>query len=528
MASNFGGLIQSVGAAWTMTSLGASPQMIALVQTSTTLPLMLLSLWAGAVADNLDRRWVMLWAQIFMLAVSVSLAVCGWLGVLNPWLILVFTFLLGCGTAVNNPAWQASVGDMVPRAALPSAVAMNSMGFNVARSLGPALGGVIVASFGAAAAFLTNAVSYLGLIAVLLRWRPEEIPRPLPRERIAHAMTAGVRYVSLSPVIRRVLVRAALFGLAASAVPALMPLVARDLLGGGPLVYGALLGAFGLGAVAGAAASTRLRQRLSSEAVIHIASAALIVGGAVSAFSHQLAITLPALVIAGSGWVLALSTFNVTVQISSPRWVVARALSLYQMFAFGGLAIGSWGFGLIAERQGVSTALLAASGAQALSMVVGLVLPLAKLTFVDLDPLGRFHEPETAISVEPRSGPIAVTIEYRIAPVNIVGFLAAMTERARIRRRDGAQHWTLLRDLGEPDLWVERYHVPTWLEYLRHNLRRTRADLANSELLHELHQGDEPPRVHRMIERQTSVLPWARGEDARELTAGMTDPTQSS
>ncbi len=223
MASNFGGLIQSVGASWMMTSLAASPQMIALVQASTTLPIMLLSLWAGAVADNLDRRRVMLAAQGFMLFVSIVLAVCAWAGWLSPWLLLSFTFLIGCGTAINGPAWQASVGDMVPRSVLPSAVALNSMGFNIARSVGPALGGAIVAIAGAAAAFLTNALSYIGLIAVLARWKPDYAPRLLPRETLGLAMAAGVRYVRMSPSLRTVLIRAALFGIAASAVPAMMP-----------------------------------------------------------------------------------------------------------------------------------------------------------------------------------------------------------------------------------------------------------------------------------------------------------------
>ena len=224
--SNFGALVQAVGAAWLMTTLSSSPQQVALVQASTTLPIMLLSLWAGAVADNHDRRLVMLGAQCFMLLVSITLAVCAWFGVLTPWLLLGFTFLIGCGGAFNNPAWQASVGDMVPRSVLPNAVALNSMGFNIARSVGPAIGGAIVAAAGAAAAFVLNAFTYVGLIVVLLRWRPERAPRRLPRERTGIAMSAGLRYVAMSPDLRLVMLRAALFGVAASAVPALMPLIA--------------------------------------------------------------------------------------------------------------------------------------------------------------------------------------------------------------------------------------------------------------------------------------------------------------
>ncbi|WP_380874208.1 MFS transporter [Sphingomonas sp. DBB INV C78] len=528
MASNFGGLIQSVGASWMMTGLAKSPTLVALVQSSTTLPIMLFSLWAGAIADNLDRRIVMLCAQGFMLAVSLALAVCAWTGVLTPWLLLAFTFLIGCGTALNGPAWQASVGDMVPRPVLPGAVAYNSMGFNLARSVGPAIGGMIVAAAGPAAAFAVNAVSYVGLIAVLSRWRPQRPPRLLPRETLGVAMAAGVRYVAMSPALRVVMLRAGLFGLAASAVPAMMPLVARDLVAGGPLIYGMLLGAFGLGAVGGAISSGRLRARFSTETIVRVATLALAVGAVVVGVSRFTVLTVLALAVAGGGWVLALSSFNVSVQLSTPRWVVARALAIYQMAAFGGMALGAWGFGELAEEHGVHIALIAAGAAQGLGLLLGLRLPLAEVGHLNMDPLSRWTEPTTAVPVQPSSGPIVVTIEYRIAPANVIHFLAAMNERRRIRIRDGARHWTLARDLGDPELWIERYNVPTWLEYVRHNERRTQADAENSDRIRALHEGPDKPVVHRMIERQTGSLPWMRPLGARELADPMTDPTRSS
>ncbi|WP_414899615.1 MFS transporter [Sphingomonas flavalba] len=526
MVSNFGGLIQSVGASWMMVSLSGSPQMVALVQASTTLPIMLLSLWAGAVADNLDRRSVMLSAQAFMLTVSAGLALCAWAGLLSPWLLLVFTFLIGCGTAFNGPAWQASVGDMVPRPVLPGAVAFNSMGFNIARSVGPAVGGLIVAAAGAAAAFFANALSYAGLIVVLARWRPNLPPRLLPRERLGVAVAAGLRYVAMSPNLRVVMLRAALFGIAASAIPALMPLVARDLMGGGPLVYGMLLGGFGIGAVGGALATVRLRRHLTTERIVRIASLALAVGALATGASRWMPLTVVALMLAGAGWVLALSTFNVTVQMASPRWVVARGLALYQMAAFGGMAAGSWVFGLIAESEGVAVALFAAAIAQAGSALVGFRLPLPQVEDLNLDPLSRWTEPETAVPVEPRTGPVVITIEYRIAPGDVMAFLKVMAERRRIRRRDGARHWTLLRDLADPMLWIERYHVPTWLDYVRHNQRRTHADADNSAQLAALHAGPKLPVVHRMIERQTGSLPTGRAQAAPEISDPMTDPTR--
>src|SRR5262245_1700607 len=342
VVSNLGGMIQSVGASWMMLSIAQSADMVALVQASMTLPTMLLSLISGAIADNLDRRKVMLAAQSFMLMISLTLSVCAWTGLLTPWLLLSLTFLIGCGGAFNGPAWQASVGDMVPRSELAGAVALNSMNFNIARSVGPAIGGAIVAAAGAATAFAVNALSYSGLIAVLARWKP---PPPttqrLPRETLGIAVQAGVRYVAMSPAIRIVLVRGAVFGAGGSAIVALMPLVAKVLIVGGPLTYGALLGAFGIGAVGGAIAAARIRQILSTEALVRYSSIAFAIAAAVTAVSHILLVAMAVLLLAGAGWVLALSTFNVAVQMSAPRWVVARALSLYQMATFGGLAGGA-------------------------------------------------------------------------------------------------------------------------------------------------------------------------------------------
>lgn len=527
IVSNFGGMIQSVGASWMMTTLTTSPALVALVQSSVTLPIMLLSLAAGAIADNSDRRLVMLAAQGFMLAVSVGLAVCTWAGLITPWLLLAFTFLIGCGTALNGPAWQASVGDMVPRAALPGAVALNSMNFNIARSLGPAIGGAIVAAAGAAAAFAVNAVSYVGLVTVLARWRPERAPRTLPREGLLDAMAAGVRYVAMSPTLRTVLLRAALFGIAASALPALMPVVARQLISGSAFTYGLLLGAFGVGAIGGALSSGRLRRTHSSEWIVRVAIAVIAAGMLITAFSPAMALTMGGLFLAGGGWVLALSTFNVTVQMSAPRWVVARALALYQMWAFGGMAIGSWVFGEIAGVADVRTSLTVSAALLLSGLLFGWARPLPEVKDLDLDPIARWTEPEVAVPVEPRSGPVVVTIDYRIPEASIREFLTVMSERRRIRMRDGARHWTLLRDLGDPELWIERYHVPTWLDYIRHNQRRTNADAENIHRLRALHTGEESPRVHRMVERQTAVLPGLRLPTARELAGPITDPSQS-
>lgn len=528
MSSNFGGLVQAVGASWLMTSLSGSAQDVALVQASTALPIMLFSLMAGAIADNLDRRRVMIFAQVYMLIVSAMLAVFAWQGWLSPWGLLAFTFAIGCGNAFNNPAWQASVGDMVPREALPGAVALNSMGFNLARSVGPAIGGAIVAVGGAAAAFLTNALSYIALIAVLLRWSPEVKPRSLPRERIDLAMQAGLRYVAMSPRIRVVLARGTLFGLAATALPALMPVVARDLIDGGPLTYGIMLGGFGVGAVAGALSTVRLRARISTETLIRIASAALVVGAVGTGLSRTMWLTVPALMVAGAGWVWALSTFNVTVQLLTPRWVVGRALSLYQMATFGGMTVGAWIIGTIAETSSATAALMIAAAVQALGGIVGLVLPLPGSGHEDLDPLGRFTEPETALRITNRSGPIVITREHRIAEANVPAFILAMNERRRICRRDGARRWSLLRDLAEPDRWIERYHMATWLDYIRDTHRRTQADLDNLEQIVALQRAGHSIVVHRLIERPTGSSTVAGTPGERGIGDAMTDPTRAN
>jgi MFS family permease len=523
LASNFGSLIESVGAAWLMTSLGASAGMIALVQASTTLPIMLFSLAAGAIADNFDRRRLMLTAQVFLLIVSIGLTLVTYLGLVTPWLLLLFTFLVGCGTAFNGPAWQSLVGEMVPRSDLPGAIALNSMGYNVARSVGPAIGGFIVAAAGAFGAFAANAVSYIGLIAVLARWRPEAPPRVLPPESLGTAMAAGLRYVAMSPNISLVLVRGAIFGLAAIAVQALMPLIARDLVHGGPLTFGLLLGAFGAGAVCGALLIARLRRALSIEAIVRLGFIGFAICVIGAGLSSSAILTMVAMVFGGGSWVAALSSFNVTVQLSAPRWVVGRALALYQMATFGGMACGSWIWGEIAERYGVTEALLMAGLVLVAGAAFGLRYALPELKSLNLDPLSRWKEPEVALDIRPRSGPIVVTIEYIIREPDVIAFLEVMAQRRRVRRRDGARHWTLLRDLESPELWVERYHTPTWLEYVRHNQRPTHADAAIIERLRSLHQGSEPPRVHRMIERPTGWLTPDAASSVRDTVGPLAD-----
>ena len=503
--SNFGGLVQTVGAAWLMTSLTTSPTMIALVQTSSTLPIMLFSLSAGALADNYDRRQIMLIAQAMMLAASVALVIAAYTDILTPWTLLGFTFLIGLGTALNNPSWQASLGDMVPRVNLPEAVSLNSMGFNLMRSIGPALGGIIVATAGAAAAFAVNAASYIPILATLILWQPATKPSTVPRESFGPAVGAGLRYVAMSPNLLKVMLRGLLFGLGAISVLALLPLVARDLVQGGAFTYGVMLGAFGLGAIGGGLMNATLRQKLSNEWLVRAAFAGFGLGVLILSQSRALWLSLPAILLCGACWVLALSLFNVTVQLSSPRWVVGRALSMYQMATFGGLAIGSTIWGALADTIGTEGALIASAIALFIGGAIGFWAVLPEFGKADLDPLDRFREPSLQLDLRGRSGPVMVMIDYQIDAQDIPEFLEVMTERRRIRRRDGARQWVLLRDLEHPDQWIESYHVATWDDYLRHNMRRTKADAEVADRVLTLHRGTEPPRVHRMIERQSVV-----------------------
>ncbi len=327
LASSFGSMIQTVGASWLMTTIAPSPDQVALVQTANALPFFFLSLLAGALADTRDRRVLMLVSQVFTLLASAVLAVIALTGDITPPLLLGLTFLIGCGAALFAPAWQASIGDQVPRAQIAPAVMANAVGFNLARSVGPAIGGVIVAAVGAAAAFVVNAVSYLGIIATLLWWRPKRVRSELPPEPLGTAIAAGLRYVSLSPHMVAILLRCVLYTIPVVAVPALMPIVARDLLGGGAPTFGLLMGGFGIGAMLGALSSAALRQRFTSDSLLRTLSALACVAMIGIGQSHWAPLTLVAHVLAGAVWTQAFANFNIAVQLSSPRWV-ARVRTL--------------------------------------------------------------------------------------------------------------------------------------------------------------------------------------------------------
>ena len=361
LTSNIGTWLQNVGAAWLMTSLDPSPFMVAMVQSATTLPIFFIALPAGALADIVDRRWLLLVAQVWMVAAAAILAVVSHLGMVTPLLLLLMTLALGAGFALNAPAWQAIVPDLVPKEEIPAAVALNGVSVNISRAIGPAIGGAVVAAFGAEAVFLLNALSFVGVVIVLALWQAPHHSTPLPAERFWGAMKVGLRYVRHAPEYRLVLARAISFVVGASALWALLPAAARQDFGGGATGYGLLLGCLGLGAVTGTIALPILQKRVSPKVLIAIGSAAFATGTIVVAYVNSFPVWCAALIPAGAGWLWVLTVLNSTSQSLLPRWVRARALSVYLLAFYGGMAAGSALWGAIAELIGVSNAMGLAS-----------------------------------------------------------------------------------------------------------------------------------------------------------------------
>ncbi|MHA6730226.1 MFS transporter [Devosia sp. A369] len=500
LVANLGGLMQAVAAGWVMTTLTTSAEMIALVQTATTLPIMLLSLGAGALADNYNRRMILLSAQFLMLVSAGALAVSAQLGLVTPWLLLVFTFVTGSGTALHYPSWQASIGDVLQRREIPGAVTLNAMSFNLMRTIGPAVGGFVLVYVGSTVLFLITALCYIPMIVALLRWKPNYPVRALPRETLPTAIRAGLRYVLMSSNILTVMLRAFLFGFSAIAVLALLPLIASQMLAGGPMTYGALLGCFGLGGAAGAVLNVRLRARFSNEAIVRTGCLIIALAFVGLAFSGNAAVSCLMLLPIGASWVALMSMFNGVIQLFTPRWVVGRVMACYQTAAFGGMALGSWAWGGVANNYGPTATLIGAAALLLVCAIAGLRLAIPAFSSFDLSPLDRFREPDLPLALQPRAGPIMVMVEYIITRQDVPAFLSVMTQRRHIRLRDGARQWTLLRDLENPQLWTETYHVATWVEYVRHNQRRTRADAEVSDSLLRLHRQAEAPKVRRLIE----------------------------
>jgi len=506
--SNFGQLIQGVGAAWLMTRLTSSPQMVALVQTAIMLPLMLVALPAGAIADMFDRRKVALAGLAFACAMAICLTLLAWAGLISPWILLLFCFLIGGGVALFAPAWQASIGEQVSEEHLPAAIALGSISYNVARSFGPAIGGVIVAAFGAMAAFAANALFYLPLVLAFMRWDRAHKPSRLPPERIDRAIVSGVRYALHSPPIRVVLIRTHVAGLTGASVSALTPLIAKDVLHGTAGTYGLLLGAYGVGAVTGAMGLDLVRQRLRPEQAARLLAVLLGAMIVLAGISTHVVLTCAALMVAGAAWMILIAQFNVAVQMSAPRWVTARALACFGSAVTGGLAIGAWGWGAIAGAFGTGEAMILSGAATAFSALLGFVIPLARSLPDGLEESVLSHQPQVGLALTPRSGPVIIEIDYRVDRDRARDFYAAVQKLRSARLRSGAFGWSVARDIADPELWTEHYHCPTWGDYLRQRDRMTIADRQTEDAVNIFHMGSNEGRVRRRLERPTGSVRW--------------------
>jgi MFS family permease len=497
LISNVGSWMYSAASGWLMTSLNPDPLTVSLVQAATSAPAFLFALPAGAFADTFDRRKYLIVIEILTTAVSALYAAIVGLGLANSANLLLFTFLIGGVWALSAPAWQAVVPQLVPKEDLPAAVTANSVGVNISRALGPALGGAVILAMGIVAPFWINAVSNLAVVGALLWWRPQSTTATLlPSERFGHAMGAGLRYARNSPPLRATMIRAAGFFLFASAYWALLPLVARERIASGAGLYGVLLGAIGAGAVAGAFVMPRLKLKLGPDRLTALG----LLGTAVTLTLYGLArdpiTALVASVLAGVSWIAVLATLTVSAQVSLPDWVRARGLALFTTVFFGCLTLGSAVWGELAAVLGLPAAHFLAAAGAVLAIPATWRWKLPAGMGVDLTPSMHWPTPMVAQDIEQDRGPVLVTVEYRIRPQDREAFLEAIEKLEYERRRDGAFRWGVFEDAAEPGRIVEAFLVGSWMEHLRQHERVTNADRLVQDAVHRFQMSGEPKVTH--------------------------------
>ncbi|WP_028239805.1 MFS transporter [Stutzerimonas azotifigens] len=495
---NTGSFIRDVASAWIMTDLSPSPAAVALVQAAATLPIFLLAIPAGVLSDILDRRKFLIAIQLLLASVSVCLMLLSFLGLQSIGSLVALTFLGGIGAALMGPTWQAIVPELVEKQDLKSAVALNSLGINIARAIGPAMGGLILASLGAAFTYGVDVISYAFVIAALLWWKRPKAAQDVLAERFPGAFRAGLRYARASRELHVVLLRAFVFFALASSVWALLPLVARGLLGGGAGFYGILLGAVGLGAIAGAVVMPKLRERLNADGLLLLAALVTAAIMAFLSFAPPKWTAVAALLLLGAAWITALTTLNGVAQSILPNWVRGRSLAVYLTVFNGAMTVGSLGWGAVAQLIGVPLTLLA--GAAGL-VAAGLVAHRLKLPRgeADLMPSRHWPEPLTAAPVEHDRGPVLIQVEYRIAPQDRADFLKALARLSAERLRDGAYAWGIAEDAADPQLMLEWFQVESWAEHLRQHNRVSRADADVQNEVLRFHRGPEGPVVRHFL-----------------------------
>jgi len=499
VVSNVGSWMYNAASGWLMTSLSPSPLIVSLVQVANSLPLFLFALPAGALADMLDKRRLILALEVLTTVFSAVFALLITLHAVSATLLLVFIFVLGILAALEAPAWQAIVPLLVPESALSSAVAVNSVGVNISRVLGPAVTGVIIAGLGIAAPFWLDAFSNAGVIGVIFRWRtpPRTALRTLPAERLMGAIRAGVRYARYNHALRATLVRAVGFFLFASAYWALLPLVVRSQLQGGPALYGTLLAAIGAGAVGGALFLPRMRARVGADGLVVLGEAGTAAALVLFGLAHQPWVAVLACLLAGISWIGVLAMLNVSAQTVLPDWVRGRGLAVYVTVFFGTMTIGSALWGLLAEHFGLGPAHYVAAGGALIALWGTRRWKLRSGPAVDLTPSMHWPPPVLAEGVDKDAGPVLVTIEYQVAAENREAFLAALVPLAYERLRDGAYDWNVFEDTAHPERMIETFLSDSWLDHLRQHRRVTRADRAVEDHLQRFTRG--PPRITHYI-----------------------------
>lgn len=506
--SNHGHLVLGVAAAWEMTRLTNAPAMVALVQTALMLPLMLVAVPAGAIADMFDRRKVALCGLAVACLGGLGLAAIGFGDLLTPWLLLASLVVIGAGVALYSPAWQASVSELVPAEQLPAAVALGSVSYNLARSFGPALGGLIVVAGGAKAAFAVSALGYAPLILALALWQRKVAPARLPPESFSRAVISGVRFSRHASAVRNAIVRSFLFGFAGATAGALAPLIARDQLSGDASTYGLLLGASGIGAVLGSLVTARLWNRPGPENTIRLATVAAALAYAGIALSSSTVITAALFAVQGMTTMMVFSMLNVGVQLAVPRWVTARAMSLFSAALSGGIALGAIAWGAAAQAMGMAVTIELSAGLLAVTALVGFALPVRRSADGEGERYTIEREPEVALSLSARSGPIVIEVDYRIEVEQAREFYRAMQDVRKARSRNGAFGWTLSRDISDAELWTERYVCPTWGDYLHLRDRFTQGDRAVQDRVEALNSLQSDCRVRRRLERPYGSVRW--------------------